>query len=103
MAERQFALVTGASTGIGYELAIRCARNGFDLRIAAGEPATHEAAQKIRTNGAAVEFLEADLATDNGVRALCEAARGGWWMPRWRMPAVAFMPFSARTGATYGV
>jgi short-subunit dehydrogenase len=32
---RPFAIVTGASTGIGYELAKRCAENGFDLLVAA--------------------------------------------------------------------
>jgi len=32
---RKFAIVTGASTGIGYELAKCCARDGFDLLIAA--------------------------------------------------------------------
>ena len=37
-ASRQFAIVTGASTGIGLELAKCCAREGFDLLIAADEP-----------------------------------------------------------------
>jgi short-subunit dehydrogenase len=32
---RQLAIVAGASTGIGYELATICAENGFDLVIAA--------------------------------------------------------------------
>jgi short-subunit dehydrogenase len=31
--EQPFAVVTGASTGIGYELARCCAENGFDLLI----------------------------------------------------------------------
>jgi uncharacterized protein len=35
---RPLALVTGASTGIGYELAKCCAQRGFDLVIAADEP-----------------------------------------------------------------
>ena len=36
--ERQFAIVTGASSGIGYELAKCCADHGYDLLIAADEP-----------------------------------------------------------------
>ena len=43
-ASRQFAIVTGASSGIGRELAKVCAREGFDLLIAADEPAVHGAA-----------------------------------------------------------
>lgn len=35
--DRQFAIVTGASTGIGYEFTRICAREGFDLLIAADE------------------------------------------------------------------
>jgi uncharacterized protein len=34
----QLAIVTGASTGIGFELARLCAREGYDLLIAADEP-----------------------------------------------------------------
>ena len=37
MAER-FAIVTGASSGIGYELALICAREGLDLLVAADRP-----------------------------------------------------------------
>jgi short-subunit dehydrogenase len=40
---RALAAVTGASTGIGFELAKCCARNGFDLLIAADEPAIDQA------------------------------------------------------------
>jgi short-subunit dehydrogenase len=36
--EGKFAIVTGASTGIGYERAKCCAEDGFDLLIAANEP-----------------------------------------------------------------
>ncbi len=38
MPERKFAVVTGASTGIGLELARECAKHDFDLLIAADEP-----------------------------------------------------------------
>ena len=35
--QRKLAVVTGASTGIGLELARECAKNNFDLIIAANE------------------------------------------------------------------
>jgi short-subunit dehydrogenase len=73
---RPLAIVTGASTGIGYELAKRCAENGFDLLIAADEPAINRAAQDLRQLGAAVDAVEADLATLEGVDRLYEAAKG---------------------------
>ncbi|OQW37289.1 MAG: oxidoreductase [Nitrospira sp. SG-bin1] len=71
-----FALVTGASTGIGYELAKRCAEDGFDLLIAADEAAVHEAADKLREIGGMVEAVEADLSTVEGVDRFYNAANG---------------------------
>jgi short-subunit dehydrogenase len=73
---RSYALVTGASTGIGYELAKQCAENGFDLLIAAHEPEIHRAAEKLRASGVTVEAVEADLATTEGVDQLYRAAQG---------------------------
>ena len=73
---RPLAIVTGASTGIGYELAKCCAENGFDLVVAADEPRIHEAAQDFRKLGATVEAVEADLATTEGVDKLYGAASG---------------------------
>src|SRR3954470_1629792 len=67
---RPLALVTGASTGIGYELARCCAENGFDLLIAADEPKIAEAAADFRKLGAKVEAVQADLATLPGVERL---------------------------------
>ena len=71
---RPFAVVTGASTGIGFELAKHCAQNGFDLLIAADEPEIHDAAEVLRRYGAIVEALEVNLATTQGVDRVCEAA-----------------------------
>src|SRR5690554_5586364 len=73
---RSFAIVTGASTGIGLHLARECAGNGFDLLIAADEPEIETAARKLRSLGADVEALQADLSTIAGVDALYDAARG---------------------------
>ena len=72
---RPLAVVTGASTGIGYELARCCAQNGFDLLIAADEPEIQTAAEEIRRLGAEVHSLEVDLATREGVNALCAATK----------------------------
>ena len=69
---RPLAVVTGASTGIGYELARQCADNGFDLLIVADEPAIVEAGQALRQSGGQVETLQADLATQEGVDKLYE-------------------------------
>jgi short-subunit dehydrogenase len=74
----QLAIVTGASTGIGFELARLCAREGFDLLIAADEPEIQDAAQKLRDEKGvgAVEALHVDLATMEGVDQLYAAVRG---------------------------
>lgn len=72
----KLAIVTGASTGIGYELAKCCAEDGFDLLIAADESAIHQAADDFKQLGVQVESVEADLATTEGVDALYAAANG---------------------------
>lgn len=67
---RPFAVVTGASSGIGYELAKQFAQNGFDLLVTATGPSTNEAAQAFEGLGAKVETVQADLATYDGVEML---------------------------------
>ncbi|WP_207461404.1 SDR family NAD(P)-dependent oxidoreductase [Azospirillum sp. SYSU D00513] len=73
---RPLAIVTGASAGIGYELAKQCAENGFDLIVAADQDAIEEAAREFRGLGASVEAVQADLATLEGVDTLCATVRG---------------------------
>jgi short-subunit dehydrogenase len=75
-ASRPFALVTGASTGIGFELARLCAKNGYDLLIAADEAEIEKAADVLRAHGTDVQAVTADLATIEGVDALIAAAEG---------------------------
>jgi short-subunit dehydrogenase len=72
---RPLAVVTGASSGIGYELALVCARNGFDLVVAANEPEIRNAAETFRKAGATlVEAVQAELATTEGNDQLYAAA-----------------------------
>jgi short-subunit dehydrogenase len=73
---RPLAIVTGASSGIGYELARQCAENGFDLLVAADEASINDAADDFRALGVKVDAVEADLATTEGVDKLYAAARG---------------------------
>src|SRR3954462_6396150 len=73
---RPFAIVTGASTGIGLELAKGCAEDGYDLLIAADEPEINAAADELRRFRGEVQAVEADLATIEGVEQLLIAVDG---------------------------
>jgi short-subunit dehydrogenase len=73
---RPFAVVTGASSGIGLELAAIAAEEGFDLLVAADRPEIHQAAERFRALGAAVDVVETDLATTDGVDELWSATGG---------------------------
>ena len=72
----KFAIVTGASTGIGFELASLAAEAGYDLLVVADEPLIDAAAADFRTHNVSVESVEADLSTFEGVDRLLAAARG---------------------------
>ena len=71
---RSLAVITGASSGIGFELAKLCAANGFDLILAADEH-LDDAAHACRAIGVNVETVVVDLATRSGVDALVMAIR----------------------------
>ena len=70
------AVVTGASTGIGYELAKICLAEGFDLIIAADESKIQSVADELRDNNATVEGVQADLSTTEGVDRLLATIGG---------------------------
>lgn len=67
---RPLAVVTGASSGIGYELAKQFAQNGFDLLIVSNSEKINEAAQSLGRLGAKVESVQADLAEYDSVERL---------------------------------
>src|SRR5258705_3818476 len=73
---RSLAVVTGASSGIGYYLAKECAENGYDLLIAADSTELETAAEKLRSLGVNVQTVETDLATTEGIDELYEATNG---------------------------
>jgi uncharacterized protein len=75
MASR-LAIITGASTGIGFELAHLAARDGYDLIVVADEPLIDASAADFRQYGTQVQSVEADLATLEGVDRLLAAADG---------------------------
>lgn len=67
---RPLAVVTGASSGIGFELSKVLVDEGFDLVVAAQQDRIHESAAELRERGAAVEVVQVDLATHEGTDRL---------------------------------
>lgn len=71
-APRPLAVVTGASSGIGYHLARQAAEHGYDLVVAADTPLA-DAVKDFEALGARVQAVQADLATTPGVQHLIQA------------------------------
>lgn len=70
----RFSVVTGASSGIGLELARIAAANGSDLLIASDGPEIETAAEDLRKLGVSVDAVQADLSTTAGVDVLYHRA-----------------------------
>jgi short-subunit dehydrogenase len=75
-ASNQFAVITGASSVIGYELATQFAQNGFDLLVAADNETIHSVAQELQSSGVSAEALKVDLASHEGTHQLQSTIEG---------------------------
>jgi uncharacterized protein len=75
---RPLALVTGASSGIGFELAREFADHGFDLLVVAEDAEIQQAAVQLKSaSGGDVEVARIDLATEQGVDELYGRVEAG--------------------------
>jgi len=70
----KFAIITGASTGIGFELATLAAKDGYDILVVADESLIESAAKDFEQFGTGVQAVQADLSTIDGVDQLLAAA-----------------------------
>lgn len=71
----KFAIITGASAGIGAELAKLAAADGYDLLLAADTPFEGEAGA-LQSAGVSVQTLDVDLSSFEGVDTLLAEAGG---------------------------
>ncbi|RVV97777.1 SDR family NAD(P)-dependent oxidoreductase [Mesobaculum littorinae] len=74
--EGKLAVVTGGSTGIGYQLARRAVEDGYALIICADEAKVKQAAEKLRRLGGEVETMQVDLSSRDGVIAFWHKIEG---------------------------
>jgi short-subunit dehydrogenase len=71
----KLSVITGASSGIGLELARLCAADGMKLLIASDEPEIENVRTELASRGCQVEALQVDLATRDGVQQLVQRAK----------------------------
>lgn len=90
----RFAVVTGASTSIGFELAPECVEHGFDVMVAANEHTIAQAADRLRLDGSSVQSVEADLSNKKGLEKQYAAIGGR------QVDALLALDSSIRTHAT---
>ncbi|MGE2713247.1 SDR family NAD(P)-dependent oxidoreductase [Mycolicibacterium litorale] len=77
MAETQLALVTGASSGIGFELAKCFARDGYDLVVAAEDDGINDVPERLSEFGSAVQAIQVDLREPDSVEHLYRSTVAG--------------------------
>ena len=76
ISNRPLAVVTGASSGIGLELAKLFAADGHDVIVAAEDADIHTTAEGLAASGVDAEAVQADLATSQGVATLVRRIEG---------------------------
>src|SRR5947209_1929067 len=71
----KFAVITGASSGIGYELARVFGRNGYDLLVTSEDDRIQKAVAELQDLGVDVQSVQADLTEYDGVEQLWQAVK----------------------------
>jgi short-subunit dehydrogenase len=94
MGSRQLAVVTGASSGIGLELARLFAADGYDLVVVADEPEIDDAARDLAAAGTDVEPIRVDLRESGAAEEVYRAVSDGGRVPA----AAAFNAGIGRAG-----
>lgn len=74
---RKLAVVTGACSGIGLELARLCARRGFDLILVADQPQIQDLAQELGEGGITCIPVQCELASSGGIASLMAVIASG--------------------------
>ena len=76
MATRKWALITGASSGIGRQFAIKLAKNGYDIvAVARRRELLETLSVEVSVFGRETKIVVADLSTSSGVESVVDAAR----------------------------
>ena len=94
--ERPLAIVTGGTSGIGYELAEQLARHGHDVAISGSSDRVHSSAERLRELGAQAWSHQADAATYDGVESFWRFAE-----ELGRPVAVAVLNVGIATGGAF--
>ena len=104
MSSRKLAIVTGASSGIGLEIARLAAQDGYDLIVAADTPFV-EAGPALKEFGVDVQQIEGDLATQQGLDQLLVGRERttksmSWWQTRATVLGMRSSTRARRNGST---
>ena len=98
MSNRQLALITGASSGIGREFAIALAKSGYDIiAVARRRELLESLASELQVFGAQTQVVVADLSTSVGVQSVIAVASDADFLV-----LNAGVTLAARVGSTSG-